>query len=127
MLGGDLAFKYGFMDYEKPFQLSVIVGTGFYGFELFHFNGGILTGYEILNNINIYGGYRHFFYPAVYTEFDSSGVGIIIVGFEFFPNKVFSPALEIDYNIFMPNSEFSELNEGFSGIYIINAGFNINF
>ncbi len=30
IIGGDLAFKYGFMDYEKPFQLSVIAGAGLY-------------------------------------------------------------------------------------------------
>jgi len=124
--GGDLAFKYGFMDYEKPFQLSVIAGAGLFIYENLHLNIGILTGYEILKYINIYGGYRHFIYPA-YIESDFGygpyGRGDIIAGLEFFPKTIFSPMLELDYNIFF-TSDPAWMETRY---FIINAGFNINF
>ncbi len=123
-IGGDLAFKYGFMDYENPFQLSVFGGAGLYMYQMLHLNIGILTGYEISKYINIYGGYRQFFYPAVFSEFDSLGTGDIIVGLELFPKKIFSPMLEFDYNFFMFGPELNEMQMGY---FIINAGFNINF
>ncbi len=72
------------MYYEKPFQLSVIAGAGLYDYEMFHFNIGILTGYEISKYINIYGGYRQFIYP----DDNFFGTGDIIVGFEFFPKNI---------------------------------------
>ncbi len=119
-IGGDLSFKYGFMDYEKPFQLSVIAGAGLYAYQMTHFNIGILTGYEISKYINIYGGYRQFIYP----DDNFFGTGDIIVGFEFFPKKFFSPMLELDYNFFMSDSENTDTQMGFA---TINAGFNRNF
>jgi hypothetical protein len=127
-LGGDLALKYGFLDYDDPLQLSAIGGFGLLYWQTPSVNLGLLLGYKLGDVIQLYGGYRH--HLAFVFESYTANIGDAIVGLELLPAQTLSIMVEYDHIIYyMGSSGFEDVgfDPGSFGLGVINGGININF
>ncbi|MFP4012398.1 MAG: hypothetical protein ACLFUM_11910, partial [Spirochaetaceae bacterium] len=110
--------KYGLTESGNDFQASLIGGLGYWGPFLFFASGsaipsvdiGALAGYDIIEQINLYGGYRQYFTGQL-AESDlatSVLIGNVIGGIELFPEAVVSLPLELNYNLTRIRGEFQD-------------------
>jgi hypothetical protein len=124
-LGGDIAFKYGFMPYENPFQLSLIVGGGLMHWQVLDLNAGALAGYTIGRHVTPYAGFRQRFL------FGGSAMpyGHIVGGVDIRTGSPFSFMVEYDHTFFYKDVASSDvsINPNDLALPALNAGVSFNF
>ena len=120
-LGADVAFKYGFMDYESALQVSVLAGLGLYGWEIFDPTIGVLVGYNIAQVVMPYAGYRQHF-----LVWEGLGmVSNVIAGLEIFAGDLISFMFEWDYSFTFESLEI--FDHDLQGISTLNFGISFHF